>query len=223
MAKSDIARNKNPHEGHRERMRERFSTGGFDNYRPHEVLEQILFHALPRVNTNETAHHLLNEFGDLMAVLRAEREDLLKIHGIGEKSADYIRSIIPRVSDMIVRQYRELSELNIYNIAFLGDWFLRYENNSKIGVVQCTGDRRFVDFILIEPILDDGELDPYKIGDIIAKRLSIERYYVIVKQENMHITRENMLVLRDYTSRLGTFMTDAYAMCGSAPVSYLYK
>lgn len=222
MAKPDC-KVKNPHEGHRERMRERFANGGFDNYRPHEVLEQILFYSLPRVNTNEIAHRLLDECGDLMDILHADRADLMKTHGIGKKSAEYICSIIPRVSDMILRQYRELAELNIYNIAFLGDWFLSYEQDSKIGLIICKDDRRFSDFCLLDPILDEGELDPYKMGEFIAKRLSAKRYYIIAKQENPHLTRENMLTLRDYTSRLSSFMTDAYAMCGRKPVSYLYK
>jgi hypothetical protein len=124
---------------------------------------------------------------------------------------------------MILGQYRELPELNVYNIAFLGDWFLKYECDEKIGVVICKEDGRFTDFRLLEPILENGELDPYKMGDVIAKRLSTERYYFITKQSNRHVTRENMLTLRDYTMRLGSFMMDAYAMCASRPISYLYK
>lgn len=222
MERSDRAQ-KHRHAGHRDRMRERFASCGFDNYRPHEVLEQMLFYALPRVNTNEIAHRLLDGGRDVMDVLRMDREDLLKIHGIGEKSAEYIRSIIPKVTDMIIRQYRELSELNVYNIAFLGDCFLRYEPDDKVGIIICDTERRFVDFAYIDPVFEDEELDPYATGDIIANRIFAKRYYIITKQDNLHITRENMLALRDYTSRLGSFMTDAYAMRGAHPISYLYK
>ena len=204
-------------------MRERFASCGFDNYRPHEVLEQMLFYALLRVNTNEIAHRLLDGGRDVMDVLRMDQEELMKIHGIGEKSAEYISSIIPKVTDMIIRQYRELSELNVYNIAFLGDWFFRYETSDRIGIIICDAERRFVDFSYMEPSLDDGELDVYEMGDSIAKRFCAARYYVVAKQENPYVTRENMLALRNYTSRLGSFMSDAYAMRGAHPISYLYK
>ena len=204
-------------------MRERFASCGFDNYRPHEVLEQMLFYALLRVNTNEIAHRLLDGGRDVMDVLRMDQEELMKIHGIGEKSAEYISSIIPKVTDMIIRQYRELSELNVYNIAFLGDWFFRYEPDDKVGIIICDIERRFVDFAYIDPVFEDEELNPYATGDIIANRIFAKRYYIITKQDNLHITRENMLALRNYTSRLGSFMSDAYAMRGAHPISYLYK
>ncbi len=204
-------------------MRERFSSSGFDNYRPHEVLEQMLFYALPRVNTNEIAHDLLGGERDIMDVLHMSRAELMKTHGIGKKSSDYIRSIVPRVTEMILGQYRELPELNVYNIAFLGDWFLKYECDDKIGIMICDSAKRFVDFSYIEPVFEDGELDPYATWDALAKRVTAERYYLITKQSNPHVTRENVLALRDYTMRLGSFMVDAYAMCASRPISYLYK
>ena len=50
------------HGGHRERMRKRFQDSGLQAFQPHEVLELLLFYALPRVNTNPIAHDLMAEF-----------------------------------------------------------------------------------------------------------------------------------------------------------------
>ena len=67
------------HNGHRARMRERFRTEGLDGFAPHEVLELILFYAIPQRNVNPLAHKLLEVFGSLHAVLDAPAEDLAKV------------------------------------------------------------------------------------------------------------------------------------------------
>lgn len=85
------------HTGHRERMRERFYKNGLDGFADHEVLEFILFFAIPRQDTNETAHRLIDAFGSLQAVLSAEKEELSKIEGIGANAATLL-SLFSHVS-----------------------------------------------------------------------------------------------------------------------------
>jgi len=75
------------HDGHRQRMRERFQTQGLEGFAPHEVLELILFYAIPRANVNPLAHRLIDTFGSLHAVVEADVKDLMKVEGIGEKAA----------------------------------------------------------------------------------------------------------------------------------------
>ncbi|MBT3318421.1 MAG: DNA repair protein RadC [Clostridia bacterium] len=77
-------------EGHRARMTARFLKGGFDNFEEHEVLEYMLFYALPRVNTNDIAHRLLKKFGSLAGVLEAGEADIALVKGMGDKSAAYL-------------------------------------------------------------------------------------------------------------------------------------
>ena len=48
------------HIGHRERLRQRLMTYGADALCEHELLELMLFYPLPRINTNEIAHSLIN-------------------------------------------------------------------------------------------------------------------------------------------------------------------
>ena len=75
------------HDGHRKRMRERFAAQGLDGFAPHEILELILFYAIPRANVNPLGHRLMETFGSLHNVLEADVKELMKVEGIGENAA----------------------------------------------------------------------------------------------------------------------------------------
>ena len=75
------------HDGHREKMRQRFLKGGLDSFADHEALELLLYYAIPRRDTNPIAHALMERYGSLSAVLTAPVEDLQKVEGIGESAA----------------------------------------------------------------------------------------------------------------------------------------
>ena len=64
------------HDGHRQRMKERFLREGLDNFDELHVLELLLFYCIPRKDTNPIAHRLLDHFGSLTAVLEASPEEL---------------------------------------------------------------------------------------------------------------------------------------------------
>lgn len=81
------------HGGHRERMRARFLKYGLDNFDDHNVLELLLFYALPRVDTNVVAHRLLERFGSLDGVFDATEADLTAVPGMGPQAAGLIRLI----------------------------------------------------------------------------------------------------------------------------------
>ena len=91
----------NIHEGHRARMKKRFLTHGLDNFDDVNVLELLLFYALPRRDTNRIAHALLKRFGSLSGVLDARAEDLVTVEGVGENAACLLR-LIPALSQRYV-------------------------------------------------------------------------------------------------------------------------
>ena len=87
----------NMHEGHREKMRQRFLAGGLESFADHEALELLLYYAIPRRDTNVTAHLLMERYGSLSAVLSAPAEDLQKVPGVGENAAVLLR-LVPQIS-----------------------------------------------------------------------------------------------------------------------------
>ena len=82
-----------PHEGHRKRVQERFLNKGADSFESHEILELLLFFSIPRGDTNELAHRLIDQFGSLSGVFHAPFEELLKVKGVGRISALLLRFI----------------------------------------------------------------------------------------------------------------------------------
>lgn len=83
------------HEGHRQRMRERFRTEGLEGFSPHEVLEMLLFYTRSRGNVNPLAHRLLDTFGSLRGVLQAPVEQLMAVEGVGEETASLLALMVP--------------------------------------------------------------------------------------------------------------------------------
>lgn len=82
------------HKGHRERLKQRFLEEGLDNFTEIQVLELLLFYAIPRSDTNPLAHALLEHFGCLAQVLEADVEELKKVPGIGDHAATLLALVI---------------------------------------------------------------------------------------------------------------------------------
>ena len=82
------------HKGHRERLKQRFLEEGLDNFTDIQVLELLLFYAIPRSDTNPIAHALLDRFGSLSQVLEADAEELKKVPGIKDHAATLLALVI---------------------------------------------------------------------------------------------------------------------------------
>ena len=67
------------HEGHRDRMRQKFLQDGLDSFESHEALEMLLYYANPRKDTNEIAHRLIEDCGSLYDVFDAPIDTLMRM------------------------------------------------------------------------------------------------------------------------------------------------
>jgi DNA repair protein RadC len=84
------------HDGHRQRMKKRFSEHGLENFDDINALELLLFYALPRCDTNVVAHSLLDRFGSLAGVMEAGEDELARVDGVGESAAVLLR-LVPQL------------------------------------------------------------------------------------------------------------------------------
>lgn len=69
---------------HRKRLRDRFLAGGPDAMPEYELLELVLFRAIPRQDVKPLARLLLETFGDFNRILAAPVTQLKQVKGVGD-------------------------------------------------------------------------------------------------------------------------------------------
>ena len=84
---------KNIHSGHRKRVKANVIKNGFSQLEEHKLLELMLFYSIPREDTNELAHELINHFGSFEDVFKANVDQLKRVDGVGENTAVMIAAI----------------------------------------------------------------------------------------------------------------------------------
>ncbi len=111
------------HEGHRQRLKNRFLNDGLSGFEKHNILELLLFYSIPQKDTNDIAHELLDTFGSLKGVFDADFNELIKVKGVKENTATLIK-LIPQLS----REYMldEFDEEKVFDKAEkIGKYFIR--------------------------------------------------------------------------------------------------
>jgi DNA repair protein RadC len=79
--------------GHRQRLKERFTSGGPEALPDYELLELVLFGAIPRRDTKELAKRLLERFGSFAEVINAPPERLREIKGVGDAAVTQLKLV----------------------------------------------------------------------------------------------------------------------------------
>ena len=81
------------HDGHRDRVRDTFLQTGMDAMPSHNVLEMLLFYSVPRKDTNELAHELIDRFGSIDKVFDADYEQLINVPGVTKNTAVLLKMV----------------------------------------------------------------------------------------------------------------------------------
>ncbi|MBB5053142.1 JAB domain-containing protein [Afipia massiliensis] len=88
-----------PHyHGHRERLRDRFRDAGPDALSDYELLEMVLFRALPRRDVKPLAKALIAKFGSFAEVVHAPELRLKEVSGLGDSAITEIKLIAATAS-----------------------------------------------------------------------------------------------------------------------------
>ena len=105
-----------PHfHGHRDRLRARFLEAGSDALADYEMLELILFRAIPVRDVKPLAKDLLEKFGSFAEVISAPRERLMEVEGIGESVATDIKIIAAAAQRLVKGQVRKRPVLSSWS------------------------------------------------------------------------------------------------------------
>ena len=114
----------NVHAGHRERLRAQIEKSGIAHLPDHVILEYLLFYVIPRRDTNELAHRLIDRFGSLSGVLDADIGELQKVEGVGLSTARFLK-IFPMINERYaLEKFNGHKSVSIEKIAkFLIDYY----------------------------------------------------------------------------------------------------
>lgn len=159
------------HDGHRDRLRQRFAEHGLDEFNEVNTLELLLFYAIPRQDTNILAHRLLDRFGTLEAVFDASLQELKEVEGIGENAALLIRLVPQLQKRCSVAGTRSVKWIRTSSDA--GKFFvprLMYEKDEKALLLCLDSHQRIISLNeLGEGVVNEVELNVRKIVEIALK------------------------------------------------------
>lgn len=97
----------NPNAGHRQRLRTRFRNGGAEALPDYELLELLLFRALPRRDTKPIAKALISRFGGFSETISAEPALLAEIPGVGESVITELKLVHAAAIRLLQQQVHE--------------------------------------------------------------------------------------------------------------------
>lgn len=136
------------HDGHRERVRQEIMRNGFDEKTPpHKVLEFLLFYCISRKDTNPIAHRLISRFGSISGVLDAPIEKIAEVDGMSERSALFLKSIMPVARIYLHEKSNNLSCFK--GLDEIGEYALKQYvgiNEERAGIISLDGKGHLLGF-----------------------------------------------------------------------------
>ncbi|MBR5157174.1 MAG: DNA repair protein RadC [Clostridia bacterium] len=163
------------HDGHRQRMKSRYMKEGLDSFAPHEVLELLLYYAIPRRDINELAHRLINHFGSVANVLDADVEDLKQVDGIGENAA-VLLNLIPSLSRVYTSSKWDRNT-SLLSTKAIGEYAVSMyvgKKNEEFGIICLDSNRRIhYSGIIIKGTVNQTEAYPRVVVSEVLKHNAV--------------------------------------------------
>lgn len=171
--------NKPHYLGHRDRLRERFSTGGVEALADYELLELYLFNSIPRKDIKPLAKHLISTFGSFAAVIAAPTERLIDINGVSFKTALDLK-ILKEAAGKLARE-------NVMGRPILSSWtalldycrtVMQFENKEQFRILFLDRKNR----LIADEVLGRGTIDraPVYPREIIKRALTLDSSAIIL-------------------------------------------
>lgn len=168
------------HKNHRERLRQRYETSGLDDFEEHVILELLLFYAIPRVDTNPTAHRLISRFGSLAGVLAAPEEELCQVKGVGRATARMIKSVY---GQMLFRMLEGCDLLaGSERLALAAEWHMRTLPSENAAVSVFAFDMSGKPDVVMDYVSEDGDAEG--LGALILRDMAeagVSEYAVVIR------------------------------------------
>ncbi len=209
-----MADDKPHYHGHRQRLRARFMQSGGDALPDYELMELVLFSAIPQGDVKPLAKHLIDRFGSFAEVISAPPERLKEIKGLGDVSIATLK--------VIQAAAQRLTQGQVLDRPVLGSWHalldhcqatMAYDKTEQFRVLFL--DRR--NTLIADEVQQQGTVDhtPVYPREVVKRALELEASAIIMvhnhpsgdptpSRADITMTQE----VRDAAARLGITLHD---------------
>ncbi len=217
------------HGGHRQCMKEKVLGSGVESLADHELLEILLYYAVPRCDTNAMAHRLLGVYGSLAQVLEADYKDLQRQCGISPNTA-FLLVFCSQLAGRYMRD-RQGPRLDMSKPKCLSDYIMSlYVNQSmEVAYMLCLDGKHH----LLNTIkLGEGTVGEvvFDMGEIVENAMRYRARNVIlvhnhpagsesISKADFELTKSCMKAL----SMIKVNLVDHIVVCGQETLSFSNK
>ena len=220
------------HKGHRQRMRRKFSDYGARVFDTYELLEMLLYHTVPLKDTNPIAKKLLSRFGSIDGVLRADVSELMEIEGVGQKTAELIKTasealeLYKSASDnddaKVYESYYELGD-------FISDYFAQNFDRDDYSVALLSFDNS-MRLIRVDKIYDvDYSSGAVRPGPFVSSLVSSGASVAVIAHNHPHGPlyptegdRQTNFAIENALMAIGIFLIEHYIVCGDNYLGFMH-
>jgi len=172
------------HHSRREKLRKSFLDFGLVSFNETQVLEYALGLAIPRLDTNPTAHRLMNAFGSLTGVIEAHPDKLREVSGIGKQAAIFLSFLKQFVTyyQRKARDNRARIKTPAHAIEYLREVMKTYSTEQFVLLCLDKSGK-----IILEQTTTSGDLDKVDINlrQIIDITLRVKTSSVIIAHNHL--------------------------------------
>ena len=165
--------------GHRQRLKDRFVNGGPESLPDYELLELVLFSAIPRRDTKPVAKRLLEQFGSFAEVINAPPNRLMEVEGVGTAAVTQLKVI--RASAL------RLMRIGIMQRPVLASWnavleycraSMGFEDREQFRILFLDKKNR----LIADEVQQEGTVDhtPVYIREVVKRALELSASAIIL-------------------------------------------
>jgi DNA repair protein RadC len=165
--------------GHRQRLEDRFVNGGPESLPDYELLELVLFSAIPRRDTKPVAKRLLERFGSFAEVINAPPNRLMEVEGVGMAAVTQLKII--RASAL------RLMRIGIMQKPVLASWntvldycraAMGFEDREQFRILFLDKKNR----LIADEVQQEGTVDhtPVYIREIVKRALELSACAIVL-------------------------------------------
>ena len=167
------------HSGHRQRLRERFRKGGADALPDYELLELVLFRALPRRDTKGIAKRLLARFGSFAEVVNAPDSRLKEVDGVGDSVVTELKLVRAAALRMMRSELLQRPALASWKQVL--DYLLAaqsYEHREQFRILFLDKRNR----LIADEVQQQGTVDhtPVYVREVVKRALELSATAIIL-------------------------------------------